>query len=120
MSKTTLVIGVSSNSNRYANQLVERLVGIGEEVIPFGRASGMVEGLEILTKWNENWEVDTVSLYLRDDRQSIYYKDILELKPRRVIFNPGTENSEFSELLISAGIEVEIACSLVLLSLNQY
>jgi hypothetical protein len=63
MSKTTLVIGVSSNSNRYANQLVTRLVGIGEGVIPFGRATGTVEGLEILTKWDENWEVDTVPTY---------------------------------------------------------
>ncbi len=120
MSKTTLVIGVSSNSNRYANQLVERLVGIGEEVIPFGRATGTVEGLEILTKWDENWEVDTVSLYLRGDRQVPYYEDILQLNPRRVIFNPGTENPEFSEMLSANGVEVEVACSLVLLRLGEY
>jgi len=120
MSKTTLVIGVSSNSNRYANQLVTRLVGIGEGVIPFGRATGTVQGLEILTKWDENWEVDTVSLYLREDRQVPYYQDILKLNPRRVIFNPGTENPEFSKILSSEGIEVEVACSLVLLSLGTY
>lgn len=65
-------------------------------------------------------EIDTVTLYLNPERQKEYYDYIVSLQPRRVIFNPGTENVEFIEVLKDNGIEVEIACTLVLLSTKQY
>ncbi|MGB0777682.1 MAG: CoA-binding protein [Flavobacteriaceae bacterium] len=120
MSKDTLVIGVSANSSRYANILVSKLQEHRIKVFPFGRSKGEVFGLKILNEWNPDWEVDTVSLYLRADHQKDYYKKIIGLHPRRVIFNPGTENQEFESLLRDAGIMSEEACSLVLLSTGQY
>ncbi len=64
--------------------------------------------------------VDTVTLYLNAKRQEEYYDYIISLKPRRVIFNPGTENFEFEKLLKKNAIYAEIACTLVLLRTCQY
>jgi hypothetical protein len=57
---------------------------------------------------------------LAPSRQKEYYDYIIELKPKRVIFNPGTENIELAQLLAQANIDWENACTLVLLSTNQY
>ena len=65
-------------------------------------------------------DIDTVTLYLNPKRQQEYYDYIISLHPKRVIFNPGTENPEFYELLRNKKIEVEVACTLVLLGTNQY
>lgn len=116
----TLVLGVSANSTRYANLLVDKLLKHGLGVIPFGKSKGEVKGLKIENTWNPQWDVDTVSLYVRSSLQSSFYRPILDLSPRRVIFNPGTENPEFYKLLQAEGVEVEEACSLVLLSTGQY
>ena len=64
--------------------------------------------------------VDTVSLYLNPKRQEEYYEYIVSLQPRRVIFNPGTENDAFYELLRKKNIAFEESCTLVLLATNQY
>ena len=120
MKEVTLVLGVSANSGRYANQLVKRLSDSNRGFIPFGRSKGMIEGVEIQNDWNANWNVDTVSLYIRPDFQKEYFERIMALAPRRVIFNPGTENLEFEELLDKAEISHERACSLVLLATGVY
>jgi len=118
--KTTLVIGASTNPARYSYIAVSRLRSYNHAVIAFGVKSGRVEDVEIETTWNPHWKVDTVTLYLNPANQVAYYDQIIALKPRRVIFNPGTENMEFSDLLNKAGIATEIACTLVLLSLGEY
>ncbi len=64
--------------------------------------------------------IDTITLYIRPSRQPDYYEYILALKPRRVIFNPGTENRELENLLELNKIEVEIVCTLVMLSIGDY
>lgn len=118
--KKTLVIGASTNPNRYSNIATLRLNQYNHEVILFGQKAGEIDEIPIETEWNPDWKVDTVTLYLGPQNQSPYYGKIIALKPKRVIFNPGTENSEFLELLRANGIETEIACTLVLLSLGQY
>ena len=118
--KKTLVIGASTNPNRYSYLAVERLRSHNHEVIAYGVKSGKIADVAIETIWNEQWEVDTVTLYLNPMNQEPYYDRIIALKPRRVIFNPGTENTEFSDRLNDAGIQTEIACTLVLLSLGTY
>ncbi len=65
-------------------------------------------------------EIDTITLYLNSSRQKDFYEYILSLNPRRVIFNPGTENPEFYKILKNNKIEFEVACTLVLLGTNQY
>ncbi len=96
------------------------LVEKGHSVLAIGQNQGEVAGISIRTKNIPLKNIDTVSLYLNPLRQREYYNYIIETKPKRVIFNPGTENPEFYQLLKSNNIKVEEACTLVLLTTNQY
>lgn len=118
--KKTLVLGASTKPDRYAYKAVEMLVDKGHAVLAIGQQSGEVSGIKIQTKAVPPKNIDTVTLYLNPLRQRDYYNYIIETKPRRVIFNPGTENPELYQLLKANGITVEVACTLVLLSTNQY
>lgn len=118
--KHTLVIGASTNPERYAHRAITQLRAYNHPVIAYGLKTGIVVDVTIETEWNPDWQVDTVTLYLNPTRQEDFYDRILALQPRRVIFNPGTENPLFEKLLHKAGIETEEACTLVLLSLGRY
>jgi len=118
--KKTLVLGATTKSNKYAYIAITKLVEKGHSVIAIGQNTGEVEGVTIRTKMIPLKNIDTVTLYLNPMRQKEYYNYIIESKPKRVIFNPGTENPEFYQLLQSNGIKVEIACTLVMLATNQY
>ena len=120
MDKKTLVLGASLKSDRYSNYVINKLVNHNYNVEAVGLKNGVVAGVEIQTDLEEFEDIDTITLYLNPQRQKEYYSYILSLSPKRVIFNPGTENPEFYEILTNAGIEVEVACTLVLLSTNQY
>jgi hypothetical protein len=120
MARRTLVLGASSNSERYAYKAIKRLVEAGNEVIAFAPRDGVVGNVVFETTWNPNWNIDTITLYINPSRQDAYYQAILELKPKRVLFNPGTENADFADHLANAGIEVLEACTLVLLATHQY
>jgi hypothetical protein len=120
MKKKTLVIGASLNPSRYSNLAINRLVSYQHPIVAIGLKKGKVAGVSISTE-KENFEdIDTVTLYLNPQRQKEYYEYIISLKPNRVIFNPGTENREFYEILQKNKIEFEDACTLVLLGTNQY
>ena len=119
-SKKTLVLGASTNQDRVSYEAVLRLSRAGYEVVPVGIREGEIEGCTILTGEPEVTNVDTIILYLNPERQQAYTDYILRLNPRRIIFNPGTENPELMRLAKQAGIETEIACTLVMLSLKQY
>lgn len=118
--KKTLVLGASTKPDRYAFKAITKLVDNDHSVIALGQNTGEVAGIKIYTKNIPLKNIDTVTLYLNPLRQRDYYNYIIETKPKRVIFNPGTENPEFYQLLKSNGIEVEVACTLVLLATNQY
>ncbi|MAP54742.1 CoA-binding protein [Altibacter sp.] len=118
--KHTLVLGASLNPSRYSNLAIHRLVSHGHTVKAVGLKEGEVAGVSITTQKEAFEGIDTVTLYLNPKRQEEYYNYILSLAPKRVIFNPGTENQEFYTLLRRNGIEVEVACTLVLLGTNQY
>jgi hypothetical protein len=96
------------------------LVDKGHSVLAIGQNTGEVAGIKIHTKAIPLSQIHTVSLYLNPARQRDYYNYIVEAKPKRVIFNPGTENPEFYQLLKLNNIKVEVACTLVLLTTNQY
>lgn len=117
---TTLVIGATTKPDRYANKAINSLVSHGEDVIAYGIEGGNVRGIEIETVWNPNWKVDTVTLYVNPQRLEEYRDKILDLKPKRVIFNPGTEHMEFVSELKEHHILPEIACTLVMLSIGNY
>jgi len=118
--KKTVVLGASTKPDRYAFMAVTKLVEKGHSVLAIGQNTGEVAGIKINTKQIPLSNIHTVTLYLNPARQRDYYNYILETKPKRVIFNPGTENPEFYQLLKANGIKVEVACTLVLLATNQY
>lgn len=120
MKKKTLVIGASLKPSRYSNIAIKRLVQHGQPTVALGLREGEVEGVKIEKEKLPFEDIDTVTLYLSPPRQPEYYDYILSLHPERVIFNPGTENPEFYEILQKNNIEVEPACTLVMLSTNQY
>ncbi len=118
--QNTLVFGASLKPNRYSNLAIQRLRENGENTFAFGLKSGLVNDVQIKTNLSELPNIDVVTLYLNPERQKEYYNDILSLNPRKVIFNPGTENLEFYAILRENNIEVEVACTLVLLATGQY
>jgi len=119
--KKTLIVGASTNHERYSHKAVLRLLQSNHEVVPYGRQEGTIRGLGIETEWpSEQEDIHTVSLYIRDSYQKDLYDNILSLKPKRIIFNPGTENPEFSRIAANEGIEVLNACTLVMLSIGDY
>lgn len=120
MKNLTLVIGASLNPNRYSNIAIKRLRDRKIPVVALGLKKGKVFDISIDDEKRDYSNIDTVTLYLNPKRQEEYYNFIIGLKPRRVIFNPGTENMEFLKLLEENNIASEIACTLVLLSTNQY
>jgi predicted CoA-binding protein len=120
MTQITLVLGASLNEDRYSNRAIKSLKNKNKSVVAMGLKKGTVLDVTIDTEQLPYENVDTVTLYLNPKRQEEYYSYILSLKPRRVIFNPGTENTAFEKLLLENKIEIEVACTLVLLATNQY
>jgi len=116
----TLIIGASNNPERYAYKAAERLLAHGYEIELIGKRPEVIFGKTIDTEKKEFEDIDTVTLYISDKFQPEYYEYVISLNPNRVIFNPGTENPEFEELLIQNDIHVEEACTLVLLGTGQY
>jgi hypothetical protein len=120
MVKKTLVLGASLNPDRYSNIVVKKLLLNNIDVKALGLKSGNIDKVLIeIDPINFN-NIHTVTLYLNSVRQRYYYDYIISLKPQRVIFNPGTENTEFYNLLRNKSIKYLEACTLVLLSTNQY
>lgn len=120
MNKKTLVFGASLKQDRYSNMAVNKLINFNHEVVAFGMREGSINGVNINTNLIPYNDIDTVTLYLNPKRQEAYYNNIVSLNPKRVIFNPGTENPEFYAILKDNKIDFEVACTLVLLSTNQY
>jgi len=114
------VLGASLNPERYSFKALQKLTENKILTRAFGLKNGVVFGVTIDSEKKSYKEIDTVTLYLNPKRQKEYYEYIVSLKPKRVIFNPGTENVEFVKLLKSHHINSEEACTLVLLATNQY
>ncbi len=119
--KKTVVLGATNNPGRYAYKAIHRLKQHGHEVVPVGIRKGEVEGLEIITDKDHKVEdVDTVTLYVGPQNQPSWYDYILSLKPKRIIFNPGTENRELEQMAEDANIETLHHCTLVMLASDSY
>lgn len=118
--KKTLVIGASANPGRYSNMAVKKLKAYNHPVIALGKRMGNIGTTIIETEKKRFEEIDTVTLYLNPQNQEEYYDYILSLKPKRIIFNPGSENEILESLAKKNNIEAYEACTLVLLSTGQY
>ncbi|GAB2965006.1 CoA-binding protein [Hymenobacter coalescens] len=119
-SKKTVVIGASDNPARYSFQAVNRLKSHGHDVVPVGIRKGQVAGFDIYTDKPAVADVDTVTLYVGPQNQPAWYDYILDLRPKRIIFNPGTENDELERRAQAQGIQTIEACTLVMLSVGNY
>ncbi len=118
--KKTLVLGASEKPERYSNIAVNRLLAHGHPVVAVGARKGQIGIVAIENVFPAETKVDTLTLYLNPKAQEKFYDDILALKPKRIIFNPGTENPELETLASQQGIETMNACTLVMLSTGQF
>lgn len=120
MNKKTLVLGASPNPMRYGYKAVKRLVSHGIEVVAIGKREAEVAGVPVVKGKPAIEELHTVTLYLNPSNQEEYLDYIMELKPRRIIFNPGTYNQKLAHRAEEAGIEVVEDCTLLMLGGNTY
>ncbi|MBL7815718.1 MAG: CoA-binding protein [Saprospiraceae bacterium] len=118
--KKTLILGATPNPDRYAYMATSKLKAYGHEVLPVGIKKGEIEGIRIENTPPQYEGVDTITLYLNPENQKPYYDYIFSLKPKRIIFNPGTENFDLIRLAKERGIETELGCTLVMLSIGTY
>lgn len=118
--KKTLIIGATPNEDRYAYRAAHMLVAKGHPIVNIGVKHGEVAGVEIEKAGQVYDDIDTITLYIGPALQHSYYEYMLQTKPKRVIFNPGTENPALAQALKERGIQPVVACTLVLLSIGQY
>ena len=121
MPETVLILGASENPMRYSHMATMMLLEYGHTPVLVGKSGSETAGLPILRVVPEDLQsVDTITLYLNPLHQIAHYNTIISLKPRRVIFNPGTENPELMELLNQANIPYLEACTLVMLRAGEF
>jgi|SRR5690606_3365629 len=120
--KKTVIIGASDNPSRYAQIALQMLKEYKHPVVPMGIHGGEFRGEPIhdLKQKPAIPDVDTITLYLSPKNQKEWYDYLLSLQPKRIIFNPGTENQELMERAGEKGIEAVIGCTLVMLRTGQY
>jgi predicted CoA-binding protein len=120
--KLTLIVGATDNPERYAYRAAELLQSKGLPFIPIGIKKGMVFGKEIVDLRQKPIlaGIHTITLYLGPQNQSEWVDYLIGLGPKRIIFNPGTENFEFFSKAKAAGIEVLEGCTLVMLTTGQF
>jgi len=118
--KKTVILGATANQDRYAYLAAERLNKYGYEFVPVGIKQGEVLGKAIINDRPFISDVDTITLYVGSQHQAELYSYILSLHPKRVIFNPGTENEELEKILQKNGIESVVGCTLVMLSAGTF
>ena len=118
--KKTLVIGASPKAERYSYKATQMLQEYNHEVVPFGVKKGAIGSLEIMNEWPEKESFDTITLYVNPKLQEQYNQKIIALNPKRIIFNPGTENEKLADMAEQNNIQTTNACTLVLLRSNQY
>ncbi|HZX74807.1 MAG TPA: CoA-binding protein [Cyclobacteriaceae bacterium] len=120
--KKTIIVGATNNSSRYAFLAAQMLDEYGHEIVPLGIKKGEVMGKSILNIKEKPHvsDINTITLYIGPDKQPEWYDYLLSLKPKRIIFNPGTENEEFEKKAREKGVEAIEACTLVMLRSNQF
>lgn len=120
MNKKTLVVGGSTNPDRYSNKAILKLRSYGYEVVSTGLREGIVGDVRI-QKGNPPFEdIDTITLYVGPARQPPLYDYLLGLNPRRIIFNPGTENKTLEKRAQEQGIETVEHCTLIMIDYGMY
>lgn len=116
-----VVLGASPKRERYSNQAVRLLVEYGHTVIPVNPAQSVIEDIPVVLSLDQvEGRIDTVTVYLAPRHSATLAAALLQLNPRRVIFNPGTESPELQKLMEEGGIEVVEGCTLVMLKTGKF
>jgi uncharacterized protein len=118
--KKTLVMGASPNPARYSNKAIKRLLAKNVEVVAIGKRVTNVHGITVIKGMPDLDNIHTVTLYLSPDNQEEYLDYFISLKPKRIIFNPGTINRKLEKMAIDAGIETLEDCTLIMLDTGDY
>lgn len=118
--KKTLILGASTNPDRYSYKAAHRLTLAGHPIVNIGIKTGEVAGEPIQKAGDPHVDIDTITLYVGPHNQPDFYDYIINTHPNRIVFNPGTENPELVKLAKEAGIETIEACTLVMLSIGEY
>ena len=119
--KTVAIIGASDKPERYSNMAMHVLKEHGYEVVLVNPYKSRIEGQRCYKSVDEfEGKIDTVTLYVNPARFHDHINDVIKAAPRRVIMNPGTEDAQHQKALTESGIKVQQACTLVLLSQNQF
>jgi len=120
--KKTVVVGASPNPSRYAYRAAHMLTEYGHPMIPLSINRGQLAGDSLLHLHQKPFisDVDTLTLYIGPRHHAQWMDYLLSLSPRRIIFNPGTENPDFMSQAEEQGIEVLQACTLVMLQTGTY
>ncbi len=115
------VVGASPLEERYSNKAIKMLEEYGHTPIPVAPKYDTIEGKKVFQNLGDIKEkIHTVTMYVGVARQEKIIEEIIQIKPKRVIFNPNTENPSVYEKLKAEGIAVQEACTLVLLKTSQY
>ncbi|MBB6480220.1 CoA-binding protein [Spirochaeta isovalerica] len=121
MSENVVVLGASPKPERYSNKAVTMLMENGYNVIPVHPAVKEVNGISVTADLSEiEDEIHTVTLYVNGMMVEKMADKILAVNPKRVIFNPGTESEAAKQIFLDKGIQVQEACTLVLLRTKQF
>lgn len=118
--KNTLVLGASTNKERYSYKAVNMLRQKGYTALAVGNKNGKIADVPIQTEWPDDNDIHTISVYLRPELQKQYFEKIRSTRPKRLILNPGTENEAIKKHLNGSGIKIHENCTLVLLVSGQF
>ncbi|MGL1893920.1 MAG: CoA-binding protein [Spirochaetaceae bacterium] len=119
--ETVAVLGASNKEDRYSNMAVKLLTSYKHDVLPVHPTISEIDGIKVYSDLDSiKDKVDTLSLYLNPKYVDANLDGIFRLKPKRVIFNPGTESAHAIKSLKDEGIDVVIGCTLVMLKTDQF
>ena len=121
MKETVAIIGATDNQEKYAYKAMQALLKKGHKVVLINKFKKKISGYKCYSSLEEyKGKIDTVTVYVRPDKLADYLPQIKKINPKRVIMNPGTENDSIEQELEKAELKVKQACTLVLLSTNQF
>ena len=121
MTETVAILGVSDDESRYSNMAMYALQKHEHRVVLVNPRLEQIEGQQCYKSLSlYQGDVDTITLYVAPKILVGLVPEIIAARPKRVIFNPGTEDAAVMAELQAQGIVTQEACTLVLLSTRQY
>ncbi|MDH5425250.1 MAG: CoA-binding protein [Gammaproteobacteria bacterium] len=121
MSEKVVILGASPKPSRFAYKALVKLQAAGHEVIPVHPKADEIEGIKVIASLSDiATDIDTLTLYIGPARMHELVAGVCQLKPKRVIFNPGTESAEIKQQFEATGIKCVEDCTLVMLDQGRY